>query len=109
MAQLYKLWQQIGTCQGNINYCNTSNQIIYNNYEEVFNNNMRNKDVDTNDNSVGTVVYTDCHSSNKGLFLGFVVLVGCFLSIILFFISMSAKRYVLIILLQSYSFLLNNT
>ncbi|XP_046679079.1 LOW QUALITY PROTEIN: proton channel OtopLc-like [Homalodisca vitripennis] len=40
------------------------------------------------------VVYADCHSSNKGLFAGLIVLAGAFLSIILFFVAMADRRYI---------------
>lgn len=37
------------------------------------------------------VIYADCHSSNKGLFAGLIVLAGSFLSIILFFVAMADR------------------
>ncbi|XP_054287534.1 proton channel OtopLc-like [Macrosteles quadrilineatus] len=40
------------------------------------------------------VIYADCHSSNKGLFAGLIVLAGAFLSIILFFVAMADRRYI---------------
>lgn len=39
------------------------------------------------------VLQADCHSSNKGLFAGLIVLVGSFLSIILFFVAMVDRKY----------------
>jgi hypothetical protein len=37
------------------------------------------------------VIHADCHSANKGLFAGLIVLVGSIVSIILFCIAMADK------------------
>ncbi|XP_066253962.1 proton channel OtopLc-like isoform X2 [Euwallacea similis] len=37
-------------------------------------------------------IHADCHASNKGLFLGFIVLVFSMVSLILFFITYSSER-----------------
>ena len=37
------------------------------------------------------VVYADCHSANKGLFAGLIVLVGSAISIILFLLAMADR------------------
>ncbi|XP_071452896.1 proton channel OtopLc-like [Hetaerina americana] len=40
------------------------------------------------------VIHADCHSANKGLFAGLIILVGSVVSIILFFVAMADKEYV---------------
>ncbi|KAG8222680.1 hypothetical protein J437_LFUL015877 [Ladona fulva] len=44
--------------------------------------------------SSNLVIHADCHSANKGLFAGLIVLVGSVVSIILFFVAMADKEYV---------------
>ncbi|XP_014254959.1 otopetrin-1-like [Cimex lectularius] len=48
----------------------------------------------TKDFISNVVLYADCHSSNKGLFAGLIVLAGSFLSIILFFVAMTDSKYI---------------
>ncbi|CAH1397844.1 unnamed protein product [Nezara viridula] len=51
--------------------------------------------VSSNDSLISNVVlHADCHSSNKGLFAGLIVLVGSFLSIVLFFVAMTDSIYI---------------
>ncbi|XP_073998766.1 proton channel OtopLc-like [Rhodnius prolixus] len=67
---LFIMWQNIGTHK----HC-------------------RNDDWNSGDLMSNVVLYADCHSSNKGLFAGLIVLAGSFLSIILFFVAMADSKY----------------
>ncbi|KDR08357.1 Otopetrin-3 [Zootermopsis nevadensis] len=48
----------------------------------------------SNDSHSNLVIHADCHSANKGLFAGLIVLVGSIVSIILFCIVMADNEFV---------------
>jgi hypothetical protein len=71
---LFIIWQNIGTCAQD-HSSNTATCLI------------------TGGDGVHSnlVIHADCHSANKGLFAGLIVLVGSIVSIILFCIAMADK------------------
>lgn len=51
----------------------------------------RRDSVETVENNI--VISADCHSANRGLFLGFIVLLGSVVILIVFFVTLSHKKY----------------
>jgi len=74
VAILFIIWQNIGKCAQD-HSSNTATYLA-----------MGSEDVHSN-----LVVHADCHSANKGLFAGLIVLAGSIVSIILFCIAMADK------------------
>ncbi|GLH13980.1 Proton channel OtopLc, partial [Gryllus bimaculatus] len=69
---LYIIWQNIGRCSGEHGgHCA----------------------LPVSPENSNLVIHADCHSANKGLFAGIIILVGSVVSIILFFIVMTNKTY----------------
>ncbi|XP_067004725.2 proton channel OtopLc [Anabrus simplex] len=70
---LYIIWQNIGKCSGETGgHCA----------------------LPVSPEKSNLVIHADCHSANKGLFAGIIILVGSVVSIILFFIAMANSAYV---------------
>lgn len=73
---LFIIWKSVGSCEDTeteettTNHCDTPTGVGDNLESNI-------------------VVHADCHSANKGLFGGIIVLVLCVVSIILFFIAIS--------------------
>jgi hypothetical protein len=76
---LFIIWQNIGRCHTSSKTCPGCRQIPYSS-EVGFTSNV--------------VLHADCHSANKGLFAGLIVLVGSAVSIILFFVAMADRAFV---------------
>lgn len=70
------IWQNIENCKIKLTNSSSSSTIV----------NECNPSVGDESN---LVIHADCHSANKGLFSGMVVLVLCVVTIILFFIAIS--------------------
>jgi hypothetical protein len=69
---LFIIWRNIGKCGQDHSTKSTSCQISGEAHSNL-------------------VIHADCHSANKGLFAGLIVLVGSIVSIILFCIAMADK------------------
>lgn len=76
MGVLYLVWQNIGACK-EVDTADTEDRTKQCKTPSGNRDNMESN----------VTVHADCHSSNKGLFAGFIVLVITVLSIILFFIA----------------------
>ncbi|XP_034246845.1 proton channel OtopLc-like [Thrips palmi] len=67
---LFVIWQNIGTCSNAAPDMSPQSGFVSN-----------------------VVLHADCHSANKGLFAGLIVLVGAAISIILFLLAMADSEY----------------
>ncbi|XP_065335323.1 proton channel OtopLc-like isoform X2 [Cloeon dipterum] len=80
---LFIMWQNIGRCCGHSmtgRPCWPTCRQLPSGYDADFTSNV--------------VLHADCHSANKGLFAGLIVLVGSAVSIILFFVAMADRAFV---------------
>jgi presenilin-like A22 family membrane protease len=79
VAILFIIWQNIGKCaQDHSGSSSSSSTATY-------------LAVGSDGVHSNLVVHADCHSANKGLFAGLIVLAGSIVSIILFCIAMADK------------------
>jgi hypothetical protein len=65
--------------------------IIWQNIGKCAQDHSTRKTTDGHGTHSSLVIHADCHSANKGLFAGLIVLVGSIVSIILFCIAMADK------------------
>jgi hypothetical protein len=78
VAILFIIWQNIGKCAQDHSSSSSSSTATY-------------LTIGSDGVHSNLVVHADCHSANKGLFAGLIVLAGSIVSIILFCIAMADK------------------
>lgn len=76
---MFIIWQNIANCKQADNLITTPS----------LPNKKCNSQTDSTNEESNLVIHADCHSANRGLFGGIVVLVICIVSIILYFITIS--------------------
>lgn len=78
MGIIYLVWVNIGLCAP----CDLQHEDHHGEDTRQCMNERRPSEPESN-----ITIHADCHASNKGLFLGFIVLVFALVSLILFFIT----------------------
>lgn len=92
-AVWYMIWSNIGDDGGHRKSITPTENLKHEGHLDLIRAPAQGDTVEPNSKSSLHMIHVDCRSTNRGLFPGILVLVGTVISIIIFFVTISAEEY----------------